>query len=86
MPTLTAPVKLTAFAGLLAVTFGAAFGLGSVVDPTDDTPRPAMHGTTTSGGGTDGGAAHRGHPEGTGAEPAPGEPPAGAPATTEPRR
>jgi hypothetical protein len=35
------PVKLLAFAGVLAATFAAAYGVGAALDPVDGDPAPA---------------------------------------------
>ena len=55
-PTLSTPVRLGAFVALLAVTFGAAFGLGALVDPTDGQARSDGHATAAHRGGA--GAGH----------------------------
>ncbi|WP_036725342.1 hypothetical protein [Patulibacter minatonensis] len=58
MPTLSVPTRLALFGALLAVAFGAALGLGALVDPTDGAPKPADHGGMAAGHGTTGDAGH----------------------------
>ncbi|MEV4419295.1 hypothetical protein AB0L40_04870 [Patulibacter sp. NPDC049589] len=79
-------MKLTAFAGLLAVAFGAAFGLGAVVDPTDGAPRSAGHaamagGATSSSPADEHGGADDGHGAAGGREAAGAHAPTGHEAT-----
>jgi hypothetical protein len=56
------PARLAAFGALLLAIFGAAFGLGAVVDPTEGAPRPA-HGAA-GGHATDGDHAAEGSADG----------------------
>lgn len=56
MPDLSVPTRLAAFAAALALTFGGAVALGSVIDPTDEAPRSGGHGG--SGSSAHGSSAH----------------------------
>jgi len=63
-----AALRLGAFAGALALAFGAAFGIGSAVDPiaaADDTPAAPAHGEEMGGmSPTEQSAGHGGHQSG----------------------
>lgn len=50
MPDLSVPTRLAAFAAALALTFGGAVALGSVVDPTETAPRSDGHGASAGDG------------------------------------
>ncbi|HEY3560977.1 MAG TPA: hypothetical protein VGL05_26120 [Kribbella sp.] len=63
-----AALRLGAFAGALALAFGAAFGIGSAVDPlaaADDTPAAPAHGEEMGGmSPSEQSAGHGGHESG----------------------
>lgn len=68
-PTFSTPTRLGLFAGLLALAFGAAFGLGALVDPTDGEAGSGGHATAThrdGAGGRGGSAADHGGDGGPG--------------------
>ncbi|MEU3661847.1 hypothetical protein AB0E77_19155 [Streptomyces sp. NPDC032940] len=62
-------LRITAFTAALAATFGAAYGVGQVVDPVVDEAPPAAHeehpdGPSADPGGGDGHAGHESEPAG----------------------
>jgi hypothetical protein len=64
-----AVVRLGAFAGALALAFGAAFGIGSAIDPiaaADDTPAAPAHGEEMGGMEPAATEGHGGHEAGGG--------------------
>ena len=49
---MSVPVKLAAFAVVLALSFGAAYGVGAAVGPIEDDPSDAAHTPAATTGGT----------------------------------
>lgn len=58
LPIRSTPVRLAAFAALLVVAFGAAFGLGAVIDPTSGEARSGGHAQASHADGADDGSGH----------------------------